>query len=163
MALFRYDKDLDGRLNFDEFKSLILPSDSNYSDLVMRRPAYCTYKDFARMEFFLDTTSQKLKSCLQLVLNTEMRCERVRQDLARDKNFDLEKAFTAVALSVDDKPTTGDGAAVTKDDISSFLISKNFAATQRQVALFFMRLDKYGTGEPKLQDWKSEMTPRTEV
>jgi len=64
LALFRYDKDLDGRLNFDEFKEAILPKDHNYRDLVMRRPSYCQGRDFARMEFFLDTTTQKLKSCL---------------------------------------------------------------------------------------------------
>ena len=57
LALFRYDRDLDGRLNFDEFKEAILPQDKNYRDLVMRRPSYCSHKDFARMEFFLDTTT----------------------------------------------------------------------------------------------------------
>lgn len=90
-----------------------------------------------------------------------MRCERVRQDLARHKNFDLEKAFEAIGLSVNDKPTTGEAASITKDDISSFLIGRNYAASARQIALFFFRLDRYGTGDPKLQDWKSEMIPRT--
>ena len=42
LALFRYDKDLDGRLNFDEFKAAILPADTNYSDLVLRRQPYCS-------------------------------------------------------------------------------------------------------------------------
>ena len=57
LALFRYDKDLDGRLNFDEFKAAILPADTNYSDLVLRRQPYCSQMDFARLQFFLDTTT----------------------------------------------------------------------------------------------------------
>ena len=39
LTLYRYDKDLNGRLNFDEFKELILSSDPNYSDLVLKRRA----------------------------------------------------------------------------------------------------------------------------
>ena len=57
LALFRYDKDLDGKLNFDEFKAAILPADSNYSDLVLRRQPYCSEMDYARLQFFLDTTT----------------------------------------------------------------------------------------------------------
>ena len=72
-----------------------------------------------------------------------MRCERVRQDLARREKFEIEKAFEAVAIAVNDKPTEGDGATLTKDDISSFLIGMNYAPTTRQVNLFFNRLDRY--------------------
>lgn len=92
-----------------------------------------------------------------------MRCERVRQDLARREKFEIEKSFEAVAIAVKDKPTTGDEATVTKDDISSFLIQRNYAPTSRQVDLFFKRLDRYLTGEPRLQDWKQEILPRTSV
>jgi len=90
-----------------------------------------------------------------------MRCERVRQDLARREKFDIGKAFEAVAVAVEDKPTTGEEATVTRDDISSFLIKRSYAPTSRQVNLFFNRLDRYLTGEPRLQDWKQEILPRT--
>ena len=81
--------------------------------------------------------------------------------MARREHFDIDKAFEAVAVAVDDKPTSGDSGTVTKDDVSSFLISRNYAPTNRQVDLFFGRLDKYGTGEPRIQDWKQEMVPHT--
>ena len=81
--------------------------------------------------------------------------------MARKPEFDLEKAFEAVAVAVDDAPTTGDDGTVTKDDVSSFLIGRNYAPTVRQIQLFFSRLDRYKTGEPKIQDWKKEMIPRT--
>ena len=73
----------------------------------------------------------------------------------------MEKAFEAVAIAVNDEPTEGDEGTLTKDDVSSFLISRNYAPSARQVNLFFSRLDRYGTGEPRLQDWKQEMIPRT--
>jgi len=60
-----------------------------------------------------------------------MRCERVRQNLARRKNFDVEKAFEAIAVTVNDKPASGEGATLTKDDISSFLVKFNYAPTTR--------------------------------
>lgn len=78
LALFRYDKDIDGRLNFSEFEDALLPADKNYRDLVLARQPYCNNDDFARLRFFLDTTTQRLKATLQLLVQTEMRCERVR-------------------------------------------------------------------------------------
>lgn len=92
-----------------------------------------------------------------------MRCERVRQGLAKRKDFDIEKAFEAVALAVNDKPTEGEEATITKDDVSSFLIARNYTPSTRQVDLFFGRIDRFGTGDPRLQDWKHEMLPRTSV
>ena len=37
LTLYRYDKDLDGKLNLEEFKTVILPNDTNYADLILRR------------------------------------------------------------------------------------------------------------------------------
>ena len=37
LSLFRYDKDLDGRLNKEEFMDAILPVDTNYRSLVLNR------------------------------------------------------------------------------------------------------------------------------
>ena len=88
------------------------------------------------------------------MIQTEMRCERVRQNLVGRKNFDIAKAFEAMCLAVDDKASTGDDAIITKDDISSFLIKRNYSPSSRQVNLFFSRLDRYKTGDPKLSDWK---------
>ena len=68
LAMFRYDKDMDGKLNFNEFRDAIMPIDSNYRDLALRRPSYCTNRDLARLSFFLDTTTQRLKSTLQLLV-----------------------------------------------------------------------------------------------
>ena len=76
LTLFRYDKDMDGRLSFDEFSEMVLPVDANYRDLVERRSS--SKGNYARMQFFLDTTIDKLKALLQLIIATEMRCERVR-------------------------------------------------------------------------------------
>ena len=95
-------------------------------------------------------------------MQTEMRCERVRQTLSKRKNWDADKAFEAIAVSVADKPTIGESATITKDDLSSFLINKGYAPTSRMIDLFFKRMDRYKTGEPRLQDWKQEMLPRTE-
>jgi len=163
LTLFRYDKDLDGRLNFEEFKEVVLPFDSNYRDLVLRRPSYCSGQDCARLQFFLDTTTAKLKAFLQLLIQTEMRCERVRQDLSRKKEFDLSRAFEAVAVSLAEKDATGPDTSITQEDVSQFLISRSYAPTQKQVKLFFSRLDRFGTGLPRLDDWKQEMVPRTKV
>lgn len=76
LTLFRYDKDMDGRLSFYEFSEMVLPVDENYRDLVERRSS--SKGNYARMQFFLDTTIDKLKALLQLIIATEMRCERVR-------------------------------------------------------------------------------------
>ena len=97
LSMFRYDRDLDGRLNLSEFKEAILPYDENYRSLVLNRKSYCSNRDYARLEFFLDTTTDMLKRTLQLLIQTEMRCERVRQDLARRPAFNTEKAFEAIA------------------------------------------------------------------
>ena len=68
LSMFRYDTSMDGRLSFQEFKELILPYDENYRDLVLRRPPYCSDLDCARLSFFLDTTTEKLKRTLQMVI-----------------------------------------------------------------------------------------------
>ena len=64
LTLFRYDKDLDGKLNFNEFKTAVLPLDENYADLILRRGSFNSGKNYARTQFFLDTTMDKLKACL---------------------------------------------------------------------------------------------------
>ena len=131
LTMFRYDKDLDGKLRYSELAEAILPYDDNYRSLIERRTSYCSEMDLARLQFFLESTTQRLKATLQLLVQTEMRCERVRQNLARRKNFDVEKAFEAIAVTVNDKPASGEGATVTKDDISSFLVKFNYAPTTR--------------------------------
>ena len=64
LTLYRYDKDFNGKLDFDEFKEILLPFDKNYRDIVLRRPSYCSGRDHARLQFFLDTTNNKMKKCL---------------------------------------------------------------------------------------------------
>ena len=59
-----------------------------------------------------------------------------------------------MAIAVNDLASEGPDATVSLDDISSFLISRNYAPSSRQVQHFFCRLDRYGTGVPKLKDWK---------
>lgn len=78
LTMYRYDKQFNGKLTFDDFSDVILPFDKNYRDIVLSRPSFCSSQNYARLQFFLDTTTQKMKRCLQLVVQTEMRCERVR-------------------------------------------------------------------------------------
>ena len=96
----RYDDDNDGKLNFDEFKEALLPRDENYKQLCLARRSFCSGMNYARIEFFLMETNKELKNVLQLLVNTEMRAERVRQGLNRRPNFDIEKAFEAIANAV---------------------------------------------------------------
>ena len=127
----RYDGDKDGRLNYDEFKEALLPRDPNYKSLCLARKSFCTGMNYARVEFFLSETNRELKNVLQLLINTEMRAERIRQGLVGRKNFDMDKAFEAIATSV--KENLGER---TKDDviyphdISKFLLDRNYGPTQ---------------------------------
>ena len=64
LTLYRYDADHNGKISRKEFEKMILPYDENYSDLVLRRTPYCSDLSHARLEFFLQTTTDKLKRTL---------------------------------------------------------------------------------------------------
>ena len=64
LTMYRYDKQLNGKLTFNDFKDVILPFDNNYRDIVLNRKSFCTGQNYARLQFFLDTTTQKMKRCL---------------------------------------------------------------------------------------------------
>ena len=51
--------------------------------------------------------------------------------MAKRRAFDIDKAFEAVALAVNDEETEGANGTITKDDISSFMIARNFAPSTR--------------------------------
>ena len=68
LTLYRYDRNLNGKIDFNEFKEALLSSDENYRDLVLRRRAYCTEMNHSRLKFFLDTTNAKLKQTLLLLM-----------------------------------------------------------------------------------------------
>ena len=62
--------------------------------------------------------------------------------------------------------TASDGKAERKDaifahDINKFLVDRNYSPTAAMLNLMFKRLDKHDMKEPKLDDWKREMQPRT--
>ena len=162
LAMARYDTDGDGKLSYDEFKEALLPQDENYRKLCLARRSFIAGRHYAKTDFFLYETNRELKNCLQLLINTEMRAERIRQSLNKRPNFDIEKAFAAIAGSV----TVSDGEAGRPDvlhaqDISKFLVDRNYSPTAAMLNLMFKRLDKHDMKEPKLDDWKREMQPRT--
>ena len=64
LTLFRYDADHNGRLSKKEFTDIILPNDQNYRELVERRKPYCSEMSHARLQFFLQSTTDKLKRML---------------------------------------------------------------------------------------------------
>ena len=93
LAMARYDSDGDGKLSYEEFKEALLPADENYRKLCLARRSFLGGRHYAKTDFFLYETNQELKKCLQLLINTEMRAERIRQSLNNRPNFDIEKAF----------------------------------------------------------------------
>ena len=48
-------------------------------------------------------------------------------------------------------------------DISKFLIDRNYTPTSAMVDLMYKRIDKHGVKEPKIDDFKREMLPRTSI
>ena len=160
----RYDVDSDGKVNFDEFKDALLPRDENYRKLCTSRRSFCTGRNYARIEFFLVETNRDLKNVLQLLVNTEMRAERIRQSLNQRKNFDIEKAFEAIATAVKSQEGKQLKTDVIYDhDISKFLVDRNYQPTSAMVNLMWKRIDKHEMSEPKIDDFKREMLPRTSI
>ena len=68
LTLYRYDRNLNGKIDFNEFKEALLSSDENYADLVLRKRARCSDMNHSRLKFFLDTTNLKLKQTLLMLM-----------------------------------------------------------------------------------------------
>jgi len=77
----RYDRDGDGKWSFREFADAILPRNESYKDLCIKRRPFNCNMDYARAECFLPDTQHEFGRLLLLMLNTEVRCERMRQHL----------------------------------------------------------------------------------
>lgn len=121
LVMKRYDKDKDGRLSFSEFSDMILPSTEAYKKLVLARKTANKGGCYARGECFLRDTQAEFDRLLQLIIQTEVRSENLRHQLAKRKNFDINKAFEAL-----DRNNKG---GIVADDIEVFLISRGFVAT----------------------------------
>ena len=79
LIMRKYDKDSDGKLNFNEFCEMIVPKDRNYSSLLKSRKAYNAHFDFKRSEPFTPDTMVEFKQFLLRLINNEGRAETLRQ------------------------------------------------------------------------------------
>ena len=125
----RYDCDKDGKLSFTEFCDMVLPSTDAYKQLVLGRKSINKNTCYPRGESFLRGTQADFDRLLQLIIFTETRSEKLRHTLQKRKNFDIDKAFSAI--------DRGEKGHIEADDIETFLIERSFVATPSQVRLLF--------------------------
>ncbi len=154
LLIRKYDQDYNGKLTFNEVATMLLSKDQNYSKLVLERKAYNQGSTFLRTEPFTPETQMEFVNLLMMLVQTEVRCEQVRQQLRNRKDFKFNEAFA----SIDKKGKGGIGKA----ELAAFMELSHYYPTEREMTLLIERFDKNNNGFISYAEFVEELTPRIE-
>ena len=92
----RYDRNLDGRLNFTEFSEAFQPKQASLSTTLQLRRAHYSVLRAPRSEYFTSYTRELFFKTLRVHFSVEASAENLRRRLIRRPGFNAGDAFVAV-------------------------------------------------------------------
>ena len=92
----RYDRNLDGRLNYSEFQDALMPKSASHATSLQLRRAHYSVLRAPRADFFSSYTRELLWKTLRVHFSVEASAENLRRRLLRRPGFSTSDAFTAV-------------------------------------------------------------------
>ena len=148
----RFDKNQDGKLNFQEFSNMILPVSREYAALLTDRPDYYMSRGVSPMQFFNHETRNEFRQLWSVMFKTERSCENLRQNLRSRPYFNLKQAFAFMDTDLD--------GFLQIEDFREFLGNFGFYATERELQGIIHKCDKNVNGRITFAEFVDEFQPK---
>jgi Ca2+-binding EF-hand superfamily protein len=121
----RHDNNQDGKLNFQEFSTIIIPLSKEYAALLTDRPDFYMSRGVPLSQFFNHGTRNQLRTLWQSLFKVERSCETLRMNLRNRPYFNLKQAFSYLDTDLD--------GFLSLDDFREYLANNGFYATEREL------------------------------
>ena len=149
----RYDRNLDGRLNYLEFQEATTPKNASYSTQLQLRRAHYSVLRVPRHEYFTAYTRDLLFKTLRVHFSVEASAENLRRRLIRRPGFNASDAFTAVDQDRD--------GFITRDEFRGILRDWGFYATETEISWLVDRYDRNRDGRISYSEFVEEIMPKS--
>ena len=146
LLLKRFDLNLDGRLDYEEFCDLILPKKYTIANIMNERKNENFFSDFRQ------DTLKKISNVFQKLIDAEKSNEKFRNILAMNSNSSAFELFNNL------KKNYSNG--IYREDIYKFLESKGKYIKQSELEMLMERLDKNQNGIIEYSEFLQEIVPK---
>lgn len=156
IALFfrRYDRDMDGRLDFREFSEALTSNDEYYAHMLARRgSSHRRINIYRKDDIFEYATAQAFKQLMRSHFETEAASESTRQMLARNPFFDATEAFRMVDLNAN--------GLISKDEIRYLMESRGYFISDREARDIAKKFDFNKDGLISYGEFMDEVRPKS--
>lgn len=142
----RFDKDLDGKLSYNELSEIFLPQKDEYASLINQKysidPIVLT-----------EISIYQLRSLLDVIVNNERQVEHSRKSLNSRpffSSYDYYELIKGKYLSY-----------ISREDLSQFLLeNSSFSYSNFEIDLIFRRIDKNNDYQISFNEFISEVIPQ---
>lgn len=149
----RYDRNIDGRLNFSEFSEAFLPkAAAAAASLKLRRDHYSLLR-LNRLDYFTSYTRELFFKTLRVHFSVEASAENLRRRLLRLPGFNTSDAFAAVDADRD--------GYITRDEFRSILREYGFFVSETELLWLVDRYDRDYDGRISYREFVEEITPKS--
>ena len=121
----RHDANCDGKLNFQEFSTAMLPVSKEYAALLTDRPDFYMSRGVPITQFFGHDTRNYMRSLWGCLFKVERACESLRVQLRQRPYFNIKQAFSFMDTDLD--------GLIGLEDFREFLANNGFYATEREL------------------------------
>lgn len=149
----RYDRNLDGRLNYSEFQDALMPKSASHATSLQLRRAHYSVLRVPRADFFSSYTRELLFKTLRVHFSVEASAENLRRRLLRRPGFSASDAFAAV-----DQDRNG---FITRDEFRGILREYGFYQTETEIAWLLERYDRDRDGRISYSEFVEEILPKS--
>eukprot|EP01015_Nassula_variabilis_P019641 TRINITY_DN3334_c0_g1_i4.p1 TRINITY_DN3334_c0_g1~~TRINITY_DN3334_c0_g1_i4.p1 ORF type:complete len:605 (-),score=135.08 TRINITY_DN3334_c0_g1_i4:148-1962(-) len=149
----KYDTDNDGRLRYSDFAEAFTPFQSEYQQLLTSRaPKGVEGLDDPIDVFSLETRRVFIRAFRSLIEN-EVRCEQVRQELNKSPFFSIHEAFKVIDSDRD--------GIILPFELRNFLEDNDVFLTEKELSYLIDRFNVKGDGRITYSEFVQELTPKS--
>jgi Ca2+-binding EF-hand superfamily protein len=149
----RYDRNLDGRLNYTEFSEAFMPKSASYSTSLQLRRAHYSVLRVNRLDYFSSYTRELLFKTLRVHFSVEASAENLRRRLLRIPGFSTSDAFAAVDSDRD--------GFITRDEFRGILREYGFFVSETEIVWLVDRYDRNQDGRISYSEFVEEILPKS--
>jgi Ca2+-binding EF-hand superfamily protein len=149
----RYDRNLDGRLNYQEFSEAFMPKSASHSTSLQLRRAHYSVLRVPRPDYFSSYTRELFFKTLRVHFSVESSAENLRKRLFRRPGFSASDAFAAV--------DTDRNGYITRDEFRGILREYGFFVTETEIIWLIERYDKNQDGRISYSEFVEEINPKS--
>ncbi|KAL4430117.1 hypothetical protein ABPG74_013564 [Tetrahymena malaccensis] len=152
LLIKRFDFLKHGALRFSDFSCALLSNQGEYKSLVERRQGSDIQPENIKHVFSRETMKLYTKLIVEY-LSCEYQLEAIRQSISQDKRWDYEYCFEMINES-----QTG---LITGLELKHFLEYQNYLPNERDISSILERFDKDDDNAISINEFVSEISPRS--